>query len=92
MSKVGRITTAGAITEYTIPTASSFPFGITVGPDNNLWFTESATNKIGQITTSGAITEFQLPGGEAVGQIVSGADGGLWYTAFTTHKVGRIQP
>jgi hypothetical protein len=44
----------GSITEFTVPTAGSEPFGITVGPDRNLWFTESAflANKIGRITTS----------------------------------------
>ena len=28
-------------------------FGITVGPDDNLWFTEMSGNKIGRITTGG---------------------------------------
>ena len=39
-NKIGRITTAGAFTEYPIPTASSNPEGITAGPDGALWFTE----------------------------------------------------
>jgi len=47
-NKIGRITPAGGITEFTIPTASSFPFGITAGPDGNLWFTEADGNKIGR--------------------------------------------
>ena len=49
-NKIGRITTAGAITEFTIPTAASSPVGITAGPDGNLWFTEYSGNKIGQVT------------------------------------------
>ena len=28
------------VTEFPIPTASSFPYGIAAGPDGNLWFTE----------------------------------------------------
>jgi len=44
---IGRITTSGTITEFTIPTGSSQPNGITVGPDGNLWFTEGASGKIG---------------------------------------------
>jgi hypothetical protein len=35
--------------EISIPTASSYPEGITSGPDGNLWFTEWAANKIGAI-------------------------------------------
>src|SRR5262245_4523867 len=37
--KIGRITTGGAITEFSVP--PSFPIGITTGPDGALWFTES---------------------------------------------------
>jgi streptogramin lyase len=40
-NKIGRITTAGVITEFPIPTDSvSLPRGITSGPDGALWFTE----------------------------------------------------
>src|SRR5215467_11039189 len=48
---------AGLITEFSIPTAKSIPFGITVGPDGNLWFTESNANRIGRISPAGTITE-----------------------------------
>ena len=60
-NKIGRITTAGVITEYSIPTNSSRPQGITAGPDGALWFTENSGNKIGRMTTSGAITEYPSP-------------------------------
>ena len=39
-NQIGRITTAGVITEFPIPTAGSGPAGIAAGPDGNLWFTE----------------------------------------------------
>ena len=35
---------AQIITEFTVPTASGFPQGITAGPDGALWFTESSGN------------------------------------------------
>src|ERR1035438_2809509 len=59
--KVGRITTAGAITEYPVPSPKSGggPAGITVGPDGALWFTEP--DAIGRITTVGEVTEFSVP-------------------------------
>jgi streptogramin lyase len=52
---------AQTVTEFPIPTASSLPSGITMGPDGNLWFTETSGNKIGRITTAGVITEFAIP-------------------------------
>jgi len=60
-NKIGRITTAGMITnEFVIPTANSIPAGIAAGSDGALWFTEEDGNKIGRITTSGTITEFGI--------------------------------
>jgi len=42
--------TLGAIAEFPIPTASSYPNnGIVAGPDGNLWFTEYYGDKIGRI-------------------------------------------
>jgi len=68
-NKIGRITTAAAFTEFTVPTTvtggpyftSSGPSGIAAGPDSALWFTEVVGNKIGRISTSGSITEFAVP-------------------------------
>ena len=60
-TKIGRITTAGVITEFPVPTAASQPIGIAAGSDDALWFTEETGNKIGRITTAGVITEFQVP-------------------------------
>jgi virginiamycin B lyase len=48
-NKIGRITTDGVITDYTIPTAASGPFWITLGSDGALWFTEQQGNKIGRL-------------------------------------------
>ncbi len=59
-NKIGRITTAGKITEFAIPTVGSWPGGIAAGPDGALWFTELA-GRIGRVTTAGAITEFASP-------------------------------
>jgi streptogramin lyase len=87
-----------AITEFPTPTADSQPFGITRGPDGNLWFTESLTGKIGRITPAGVITEFAAgitPGGQPL-DITAGPDGNLWFTeqsiTETTERIGRITP
>ena len=50
-NKIGRVTTQGAFREYWVAGAPTAPYtagswGITVGPDGALWFTESAGNAI----------------------------------------------
>jgi virginiamycin B lyase len=46
---IGRITPAGAILEFAVPTTHSGPFGITLGPDKNAWFTESSGGNVGYL-------------------------------------------
>jgi streptogramin lyase/subtilisin-like proprotein convertase family protein len=52
--RVGRITPAGAITEFTAGiTNGVFPsFGIAAGPDGNLWFSEQNLDQVGRINTA----------------------------------------
>lgn len=89
-NRIGRITPAGAITEFSLPVAGREPFGITAGPDGNLWFTEGKAG-IGRITPSGAITEFPVPSSGTMPEgIVAGPDGNLWFTEFLGSSIGRI--
>src|SRR5262245_26629340 len=63
---------------------------ITVGPDANLWFTESPS-KVGRITPTGIITEIgPVPTG-VMGDIVTGSDGNLWFTASDVNAIGRMR-
>ena len=62
-NKIGRITPAGTITEFAIPTPNSEAISITTGADGNLWFTENFADKIASITPSGSITEYAAPRG-----------------------------
>lgn len=84
----------GTATFFPIPTANSQPFGITTGPDGNLWFTESSANQIGRITPDGQITEFPIPTPSSqLGAITAGPDGNLWFAEFgSAHQIGRITP
>jgi hypothetical protein len=49
---IGRISTSGKITEFQTP--SSFPYGITNGPDRNLWFTGYSAGTVGQFVPPAA--------------------------------------
>jgi len=78
-----------AVGESPIPTAHSYPQGITAGLDGALWFTEF--NKIGCITTAGVITEHRIPTAlSSPGGITAGPDGALWFTEDIGDKIGRI--
>ncbi|MGH7485123.1 MAG: virginiamycin B lyase family protein, partial [bacterium] len=87
----------GNIQEFAIPTPRSDSYGITTGPDGNLWFTESKPYKIARITPSGTLTEYSIPTpphtNPFVTDIVTGADGNLWFTAVSdAGNIGRITP
>ena len=45
-NKLGRITTSGVVTEETIPFAAAGAADITVGPDDNIWFTQAALGSV----------------------------------------------
>jgi virginiamycin B lyase len=82
---------AQAITEFHIPTANSQPFGVTAGPDGNIWFTELAANKIGQITPTGVVTEFPVPtAASSPREITTGPDGNLWFTEEDGNNIAQM--
>ena len=74
-SKIGRITTDGQLTEFTIPTEPGYPGGITAGPDGALWFGEELGNKIGRITTAGGVVRYDA--GRLEAAITGGPDAEL---------------
>jgi len=77
------------ITEYTVPTGSANPLNMTLGPDNNVWFTENSAAKIAKITTGGSFTEYALTSGYNMPyDITVGPDGNLWFTETTPAPVG----
>jgi virginiamycin B lyase len=88
---------------YRGPTPNWLPFGITAGPDNAMWFTESSEfeqgyyyGKIGRLDLSKRpfrFSEFALPYYGGQGQpayIASGSDGALWFTDDVENIIGRI--
>lgn len=94
--KVGRLSTGGVVTEFSLPTQTGtftiWPAGgITPGPDGALWFAEGDANKIGRVSTAGAVTEYAIPTANALPSgITAGADGALWFTESQGNQIGRI--
>jgi len=95
---IGRATTAGTVTWYSLPTRNSYPFGITAGRDGDMWFVEQATGNVGHVTPTGVITEFPVvtplatSSGAVLRSIVMGPDGNLWFTETLNNAIGRMSP
>ncbi len=79
--RIGRISMAGTIAEYALPTGGN-PIGIAAGPDGNMWFTESLGRRIGRIDAGGKIAEFStgLSARNSPQEITAGPDGALWFS------------
>ena len=95
LGRIGRITPAGTVVKFSIPDpthAGSFSYGITAGPDGNLWFAVNNRSTIGRITPAGVyLTELAIPTAAAAPQkIISSPDGLLWFTESNTNKIGAI--
>jgi hypothetical protein len=94
-------TAAGGSTTFDIGTVTEFPagisadpFGITAGPDGNVWFTESNRNRVGRITPAGIATEFatDITANSGPLNITAGPDGNVWFTESNGNRIGRITP
>ncbi|HEY2631021.1 MAG TPA: hypothetical protein VGI26_01440 [Solirubrobacteraceae bacterium] len=91
--KIGRITTAGTITEFALP-AGYEAQGIAAGPDGNLWFTSpklSENVKLVKMSLSGTVfTGYSLPNGSGPSDIIPGPDGNMWFANNSEGKVGKV--
>lgn len=50
LNYIGQVTLGGALQKFDVPTSFASSFGITTGPDGNIWFTETNNNLIGRLT------------------------------------------
>ena len=93
------LTSGKIVATHRIPTSGAGPWGITVGPDKNIWFAEYAVDKLARITTAGAIKEVTVPTASAgVLNVTPGPDGNVWFTESGggfwdfAGKVGYVTP
>jgi virginiamycin B lyase len=93
-NKIAKITPAGTITEFTVPTASSSPNSPFEGPDGSIWFTEVNGNKIAHVNTD--LTnpvEIPIPTSNSQPYTATiGFDNAVWFTEYHGNKVGRVDP
>jgi streptogramin lyase len=77
---VGRITTAGAVTEYPTPNFSINQSPIVTGPDGDLWIGGNGSS-LARITPSGVVTTFNVQGtANPIAGLTPGPDGNVWFT------------
>ena len=80
------------IRETAVTTSAARPWGITAGPDGNMWFTEETGNNIGRLA-GGVVTEFPIPTTmSSPEEIASGPDGNLWFTEGLVGKLAALRP
>jgi streptogramin lyase len=104
-NNIGQFTPLGVVTNGPVLVTGTVPlppFGITLGPDGRLWFTEynasftalgSGVSRIGRITTGLASpTSFSLTNGSQPFGITPGpvADSDLWFTEYSADRIGVI--
>jgi virginiamycin B lyase len=82
----------GTITEFTVPTADSFPAGITEGPDGNLWFVENTGNNLASFNPqTHEFREYRIPApGSFSVRVVADSDGNLWFTESAGNHIGEF--
>jgi virginiamycin B lyase len=93
--RMARITTAGQITDYALPSHSGeSPEGLAIGSDGNIWYTDPAVNEIGKFVISTGQTEAeyeitQTPNSEPL-QMALANDGAVWFAEGNASHIGRI--
>jgi virginiamycin B lyase len=100
-NRIGRITPAGRVTEYPLPSGQVVQCGqlcpgdITVGPDGALWFVNmqlAGVPGIGRVATNGRMTFYSLPARSVPDSITTGPDGNLWFVEYRGPGLGRVTP
>ncbi len=91
--QIGSITPGGTITEYASP-STSFIAGITSGPDDNLWMSDTGDNAVLKVSTSGqVVATYTIPTKNAQPNgITVGPDGNIWVAEYNAAKIGRVTP
>ena len=85
--KIGRITTAGAITLYDVPGGGKLG-DIMTGTDKAIWFTDITGNRVGRMTTGGDFSFYLLPTERSAPLgLVQGPDGKLWIMESNASKI-----
>jgi streptogramin lyase len=81
----------GTITEYSIPTASTQPYGLVVDASQNVWFGEFGAAALGKLSSAHSFSQYSTPthSSEPISVTIA-SDGNPWFTEFATGKVAKF--
>jgi virginiamycin B lyase len=91
---IDRMTTAGAVTSFTLPNQSAAPASL-VAADGDVWFSVSGGTYVGRVTPSGQITDLPIAGATASGilpqaNLAVASDGSIWMSSLAQPNVGFV--
>ena len=94
-SKIAKLTTGGAFTEYSTlfaPPPADDPLGIVGRGDGNIWYTADNSSRVGyQGIASGVAGEASVPtANSGPFGIATAPDNNLYYTETFSDKIGRV--
>ncbi|MBT4519178.1 MAG: hypothetical protein HOC23_04165 [Halieaceae bacterium] len=94
-NKIGAFNkTSSVFREFDIPTRSSQPSDITLGPDGSVWYTQQDANQIGHFDpTTETFREYDIPTVNSLpSRIVMDQAGNLWFTEHYGNRLTRFAP
>jgi streptogramin lyase len=87
---VGKITTAGKVTEYKAQ-MQDYQNGIIAGPDGAIWYAQGYPNVVARLTTKGVLSTVPLTTLNAVGDVMTvGPDHKLWVGEGVAGALARL--
>jgi virginiamycin B lyase len=80
------------LTEFPLAAGVS-PYGIALGSDGAMWFTERATDSVGRIAADGTLGPWTtLEAAADPTAMAAGVDGSVWFTEQGLNRIGRLSP
>ena len=87
----GNSCSRAVITEYPTASAMSFPQGIDIDEDGNIWYAETGAGKLAVLRPNHTTSEYPVPnGGQPITPKV--AKDGIWFTDGANHAIGNLNP
>jgi virginiamycin B lyase len=91
---IGKMTPAGAITEYPLPYAGRLSEtaqeDMIPGADHNLWFTDPRAGVVGRITPGGRVTTCDVRANTNPRDLLAAPDGSIWFRDEAQQAPGHI--
>jgi virginiamycin B lyase len=90
-NKIVHVVPGADAVEYELPTASSSPSDVAIGPDGAIWVIEFRPNQIARFK-DGRFEEYKVEGDRSgLAGLTVGRDGAVWFGLLREHAIGRLR-